>query len=115
MVAYVQPPNEVDPGDLIFNPWFDISFNPKIPSLDLPNNDGTPHVEDQASTQKFQPSLMAMMGPPLHHLPTSTPPLATPVYGDFGPLEEIEYFPTFNPNPDNQSVEVEEFLVMPVN
>jgi hypothetical protein len=115
MVAYVQPPNEIAPGDLIFNPWFDISFNPKIPSLDLQTNDVPPHVEDQASTQQFQPSLMAMMGPPLRHLPTSTPPLATLVYGDLGPLEEIEYFPPFNPSSDNQSVEVEEFLVMPVN
>ena len=115
MVAYVQPPNEIAPGDLIFNPWFDISFNPKIPNLNLQNNDVTLHVEDQASTQQFQPSLLAMMGPPLHHLPTSTPPLATPVYGDLGPLEEIEYFPSFNPSSDNQSVEVDEFLVMPVN
>jgi len=101
-------------GDPTCNSWFDLSFEPSLPNLDLRTNDLTCGFEDRTSTQHFESSLLPMMGSPLHQLPISTPALATPVYGDLAPLEGIEFFPSFVTIPEEQLLETGILLQAPV-
>jgi hypothetical protein len=77
----------------ILNSAFNLAFEPVVRSVS-PLKDCKPvHLEEQFSPQQHS-ALSAMMGPPLDQFFTSTPSLATPVYGELGPLEGNQYFPS---------------------